>query len=230
MSKEIRASAPTGLTSTTPLYALVYERSTGKIWNPAAGPAAFVALGSAIQSYAIPLTESALPGEYTADFPAGIAAGLYAYEVRKCLGGSPVSAHAAATDRVIYEDEVPWSGSVVALGGTVGTAAAHPAYVLAYTGETVFIAADRQPLAWSVTRKDGTVPDVPVSATIRVWDSAGVLVDTLPATPDPAPAAGSIVLAALWAVRAIGAYLVQITIQVPVDGQIRSDRKIVEVR
>ncbi len=102
------------------------------------------------------------------------------------------------------------------------TVAAHPDYLFDPDNASPFYAGDIAPLKWSVTRKDGTTPDNPISATIHVLDSGRALVDTLTPDLDPSPPSGSLVLAALWTVRPAGNYTAQLTITMPADGQVRS--------
>jgi hypothetical protein len=100
VAKEIQCQGATGLT----LYALVFDYS-GRVWNGSS----FVTMANSIATYALALTESALPTQYTCDFPSGItAAGLYPVQVRKRAGGSP-----ATTDSIVAQGEIAWSGSAV---------------------------------------------------------------------------------------------------------------------
>lgn len=102
MAKEIQAQNPTGLT----LYALLFSRETGQVWNGAA----LVTPANAIDTYAINLTEEALLTTYTANFPALITTpGLYRYEVRKRVGATR-----ATTDPAVWFDDIEWDGAKVA--------------------------------------------------------------------------------------------------------------------
>lgn len=115
-------------------------------------------------------------------------------------------------------------------GSPSPAAVSHPDYVFTYEADEFFFAGDIAPLKWSLTRKDGATPGNPTSAVIRVEDEAESVVSTpAPVDLDPAPPAGSLVFAALWPVLARGVYTAEIVVGMPGDGQIRSDKQLIQV-
>lgn len=89
------------------LYALV-RNSVGEVWQTTTNT--FVAYATAdLANYDIPLAEQgAASGYYAGDFPAAIAAGVYAVAVMDRAGVTP-----AETDEVVGSGSLDWTGAVV---------------------------------------------------------------------------------------------------------------------
>jgi hypothetical protein len=104
MAGEIQTLATSGST----VYAQVFNRANGQIWNTSL--AAFQAYATAnIANYAITMTEQGVAsGIFLGNFPAA-AAGSYSVVVRTRAGGSP-----AETDTPIAAGPIEWTGSAVA--------------------------------------------------------------------------------------------------------------------
>lgn len=117
------------------------------------------------------------------------------------------------------------------IGATSGLSqATHPDYLFAFLEGQIFFAADKSPLKWAITRKDGASVAEPTAAAIVIRDNTGATVDTLTPDAESLIAAPVQTLAALWTVRPIGVYSAQITVTIGGDTQIRSDRILVVVR
>jgi len=95
-----------GQTTGQTLYAVV-ENGAGQIWNTA--PPGFEApMAANIASYAVAMTEEALPGRYRGNFPTGITlAGKYNVAVYQRAGATPVT-----TDPFVGASDVEWTGAV----------------------------------------------------------------------------------------------------------------------
>lgn len=106
----------------------------------------------------------------------------------------------------------------------------HPDYLLAFNEDDVYIPDDNVPLKWTLTRKDGADVEMPIDAAVFVWDAQKDLLDTLAPSLETNGAAPSQILAALWSVRPYGTYTAQLTVTLPTDGQIRSDRVLLIVK
>ena len=116
MSKEIWQSYATG----SNLYALIYEPSTGKIFNNATN--AFEAIGTwndaRVDACDVPLT--AIGDMHFVDFPVEITtAGTYDVQIRLRAGATPVVL--TTVDFLISQGQICWDGTAEVLVSTVDT-------------------------------------------------------------------------------------------------------------
>lgn len=137
-------------------------------------------------------------------------------------GIHPNQLRSAQLGAMLVQAALPW------LNSSIGSAS-HPDYSLTYVGPQLAYVGDNVPLRFSLKRVDGTTPDNPASAVVKVTLS-NVSVATLTPDLDPAPASGTVLMAALWPTVAAGSYAVQAVATLASDGQVRSGVGWVAVR
>lgn len=103
MAGELESIGP-GTAST--VYCLIFQTSTGKIWN---GTAFETYTNANYANYPVSLTEQGSSNIYIGNFPAAIPAGTYGVVVVKQLAGSP-----AQTDQKIGNGNIEWNGTAPA--------------------------------------------------------------------------------------------------------------------